>query len=47
MFGEIGIGLRAAGFEKRDFEAGFREALARPSAGSAGTDNDDIELFIR
>ncbi len=47
VFGKVGVGLRAAGFEQSDFEAGFREALARPAAGSAGANDDDIELFIR
>jgi hypothetical protein len=42
VLGEIFVGLRAAGFEKSDFEAGFSEAFASPAAGGAGADNDDI-----
>src|SRR6266851_6347266 len=42
VFGEIPVGLRAAGFQQRDLQAGFREALARPPSRSAGADDDDI-----
>jgi len=46
VLGEILVGLRAAGFEKRDLQAGFGEALAGPTAGSAGTDHDDVKRMI-
>ncbi len=46
VFGEILVGLRAAGFEKSDLQAGFREALASPASGSPGTDHDDVKRMI-
>ena len=46
MLGEIFVGLPSAGFEQRDFQAGFREALAGPAAGRAGTDDEDIVVFL-
>src|SRR4029077_2890577 len=42
MFGEIFVGLRAAGFEQRDLQASLGEALAGPSSGSAGTDDNHV-----
>src|SRR5215468_2932663 len=42
VFGEVSIGLRLACFEERDFEAGFRQALAGPTARGARTDNDYV-----
>ena len=46
VFGEILVGLRAAGFQQRDLQAGFCEALARPPSGSAGADDDDIIRMV-
>src|SRR5262249_3463936 len=40
--GEFGGADGAAGFEQRDFEAGFGADLGGPSAGGAGTDDDDV-----
>src|SRR5260370_32785649 len=46
VLGKILVGLRAAGFEESDLQARFREALAGPAAGSAGSDNDDIKRTV-
>ena len=46
VFGEVFVGLRAAGFEKGNFQAGFREALAGPASGSAGADDDDVVRLV-
>jgi len=37
VLGEVGVGLRAAGFDNGNVEAGFGEALCGPAAGGAGT----------
>ena len=47
VLGKIRVGLRATGFQEGDFKASFRETLARPAAGSAGTDDDNIERTVR
>src|SRR6266403_3110730 len=46
VFGEILVGLRAAGFQQRDLQAGFRKALAGPASGSAGADDDNIIRMV-
>src|SRR2546430_9995049 len=46
VFGEILVGLQAAGFQQRDLQAGFREALAGPASGSTGADDDDIIRMV-
>jgi len=47
MFGEILVRLWASRFEKRYLQPSFRKPLARPAAGGAGANNDDIEFFTR
>src|SRR6266705_5553465 len=50
VLGEILVGLRFAGFEESYPQSGFRQPSARPSAGSAGTYNNDVVkavLFFR
>src|SRR5690349_18558302 len=42
VLGEIFVRLRLARFEQRDFQSGFRQALARPAARSAGAYNYDV-----
>ena len=46
VFREILVGLRAAGFEERDLQAGLRKAFAGPASGSAGPDNDNVKGII-
>ena len=46
VLGEISIGLRAAGFEERDLQAGLRKAFAGPASGRTGTDNDNVKGII-
>lgn len=46
VFSEICVGLRAARFEECDFEASFGEALASPSAGGTGADDDCVKLSL-
>src|SRR2546430_11365146 len=46
VLGEILVGLRPACFEQRDFQSGFRQALARPAARSAGTYNDNVVKVV-
>ena len=43
MFPIIGVFELPAGFEDGDAESGFGEALGGPSAGCAGSDDDDVE----
>src|SRR5215470_5133923 len=45
VFGEIFVGLRTTGFEKGYFQASFSQALASPSAGCAGADDNDVKFF--
>ena len=45
VFGEVGIGLRAASLEQRDFDTRFRQALTRPTAGCTGADHENIEVW--
>src|SRR5262249_13853760 len=46
MFGEILVGLGLAGLEKGNLQSSFCKAFAGPSAGSAGTNNNDIEKMV-
>ena len=47
VFGEIGIGLRAAGFKKGNFKSRFRKALAGPTARCTRAYNDDVKFCWR
>jgi hypothetical protein len=38
--------LRAAGFEERNIQAGFREALAGPASGGAGADDEHVIVLF-
>jgi len=44
--GKLFVGLRFAGFEKRDLQSRFRQAFARPSPGGPGTHNDDVVKVV-
>jgi len=46
VFGEIFVGLRAAGFEERDLQAGFRKALSGPASGGAGADDEHVIVLF-
>ncbi len=46
MFREVGVRLRAASLEERDFDTRFRQALAGPAARSAGAHHENVKGWI-
>ena len=45
MLAIIGVFQLTSGFENGDAQSGFGEALRRPAAGGAGSDDDDVKNF--